>query len=181
MKISLAEEFDQGKMLLTVIPTQEYTATVNDLVQQLNGQFNRIMYISLNKLITPLKRQLQEQGIAMEKFSFVDGITKTAIPNPPDTPDVVFVPSPDDLTKLSIAVTKVLQNFDPDVLFFESLSTLLIYEDANVVNQFVHSLVNKVNAYGIRAVFTCLDGEKEQELIGALSLTLDRVVRQSKE
>lgn len=180
MEIDLQKELNEGRTLLAVIPTREYAATVNSLLKQLNKDYSRIMYISLNKLITPLRREMEAQGLQLDKFSFIDGITKTAIPNPPTIHNCTYIPSPDDLTKLGIATTKVLQTFDPDCLFFDSLSSLLIYEDPGVVNQFVHSLVNKVNAYGTRAVFTCLDGQKEEEVVRGLSLILDRVVGQTR-
>ncbi len=180
MEIDLKSDLKTNRLILTVIPTQEYAESVAGMVRDLNASYNRVIYVSLNKLINPLRRELQDRSVDLGKFFFVDGVTKTAIPNPPEMQNCIYVPSPDDMTKLSIAITKVLQTFDPDCLFFESLSTLLIYEDPMIVTQFVHSLINKVNAYGIRAVFTCLDGEKERELIRALALTMDKVIEPPK-
>ncbi|MBN1503418.1 hypothetical protein JW930_07805 [Candidatus Woesearchaeota archaeon] len=176
MDIDLKTEIQGKKTFLVVMQSRQYQDQILNLTLQMNSTFNRIAYISLNRLITPLRRQLEENKINVEKFFFIDGITKTAIPNPPSMNNTIFVPSPNDLTKLSIAVTKVLQTFDPDCIFFDSLSTLLIYEDMTIISQFVHSLINKINAYGIRAVLTCLEGDKEQQLIKDLSLILDKVI-----
>lgn len=144
---------------------------------QLNNNYSKIAYISLNKLITPLKRSMQDSGIDIHKIYFIDGITKTAIPNPPEDVNNIFLPAPNDLTKLGIAMTKVMQSYDPDVLIFDSLSTLLIYEDPNIVTQFVYSIINKVRAYGIKVVFTCLNGEKEKQLINNMSLIVDKIIQ----
>ncbi|MBN2053015.1 hypothetical protein JW756_05920 [Candidatus Woesearchaeota archaeon] len=178
MNASLNDALGSKKTFLIAVPTQKYPEVSLDLASTLDHKFSRIAYISLNKLITPLKRSLQGKGINMNKFFFIDGITKTAIPNPPEDPNSIFIPEPNDLTKLSIAITKTMQNFDPDCFFFDSLSTLMVYEDMNIIIQFVHSIVNKINAYGAKIVFTCLaEGEKEAQLIRDLSLILDMVIR----
>ncbi|MBN1156737.1 hypothetical protein JXA85_03915 [Candidatus Woesearchaeota archaeon] len=169
---------NKHKTFLVVIPSQKYNENTNELILSLTHNFNRVAYVSLNKLINPLKRTLQEKNVDMKKVFFIDGITKTAIPNPPEAENCVFVPSPDDLTKLSISITKVFQTFDPDCLFFDSLSTLLIYKDVNMITQFVHSLLSKVNAFGTMAVFTCLQGEKEEHMVKDLSLIIDKVIEE---
>lgn len=174
--INLAEELKKNKTVLVVIPTQEYGMVIMDIAKQTNNNFNRVAYVSMNKMITPLKRSFAENEIDLKKFFFIDAITKTAIPNPPAGPNVAFIPAPNDLTKLSIQLTKVLQTFDPDCIVFDSLSTLLIYESNTIISQFMHSLVNKINAFGIRAVFTCLKGDKEMQLIQELSMVIDKVI-----
>ncbi|MBN1793043.1 hypothetical protein JW826_05155 [Candidatus Woesearchaeota archaeon] len=175
-RVNLAEELKRNKSILIVIPTQEYSMAIMDLSLQLSNNYSRLAYISMNKMITPLKRSFEDNDIDVKKFFFIDAITKTAIPNPPSDPNVAFIPAPNDLTKLSIQITKVLQTFDPDCIIFDSLSTLLIYEDNTITSQFMHSLVNKINAFGIRAVFTCLNGDKEMQLVRDLSLVVDKVI-----
>ncbi len=176
MNVDLASELKDHKTILVVIPTQEYAETIMSLTAQLNANYSRISYISLNKLITPLRRSFEEKRIDLSKFYFVDGITKTAIANPPAIDNCVFIPAPNDLTKLSIQITKSLQTFDPDCMIFDSLSTLLIYEDNVIASQFIHALVNKISAFGVRMVFTCLKGDKEKQLARELALILDKVI-----
>jgi len=176
MNIDLSADMDK-KIILVVIPNVEYNTTILDLSLQLSNTYNKIAYISLNKLINPLKRSLQDKGVNLQKIYFIDGITKTAIPVPPEDVNGIFLPAPNDLTKMSIALTKTMQSYDPDVILFDSLSTMLIYEDPNVVTQFVYSIINKVHAYGIKVVFTCLDGEKEKQLINNMSLIVDKIIK----
>jgi archaellum biogenesis ATPase FlaH len=176
MIIDLKAQTQGKKTSLVAINATEYQETTLGLVKQLSDNHSRILYISLNTLMTPLRHQFEDHGIDLKKFYFIDGVTKTVIPSPPEFPNTIFVPSPDALTKLSIAVTTALQSFDPDIIYFESLSTLLIYEDVMAISQFVHLLVNKITAYGSRAIFTCLKGEKEQQLIKNLSLSLDKII-----
>ncbi|MFH0869546.1 MAG: hypothetical protein V1866_00635 [archaeon] len=176
MNVDINEEFKTNKTILIVIPIKEYSETMMNLNGQLNSSFNRITYVSLNKLITPLRRSFEENHLDLSKFYFVDAITKTAIPNPPEIINCAYVPAPNDLTKLSIQITKSLQTFDPDCIIFDSLSTLLIYEDNTITSQFVHALVNKANAFGVRIIFTCLKGDKEKQLAREMSLILDKVI-----
>jgi archaellum biogenesis ATPase FlaH len=177
MNVNLSADMVDKKVFLMVIPSVDYNDAILEISLQLSTNFSKVAYISLNKLINPLKRSLQEKGVDIQKLFFIDGITKTAIPVPPEDVNGIFLPAPNDLTKLSIALTKVMQSYDPDVILFDSLSTLLIYEDSSVITQFVYSIINKVHAYGIKVVFTCLDGEKERQLVNNMSLIVDKIIK----
>jgi archaellum biogenesis ATPase FlaH len=160
-----------------VFPVNEYSIQINDVVKVLSENFGKILYVSLNRLYNPLKRKIIQEGIDSSRFVFVDAVTKTAIAQPKEETDCIFVSSPDALTELSIAITKTIQTSYPDIIIFDSLSTLLIYENSQVTTQFIHSLINKMTAFGVKMVFTILEGEKEQPLINNLNMLLDKVIK----
>ena len=176
MTLNLNEILSENNITLAVIPPEKFVDKRLEILKQLDKNFNRIAYVSLNKIILPLRRELSNNDIDTNKLYFIDAVTKTAIPSPPKITNCIYVTSPNDLTKISISITKVMHNFDPDCFFFDSLSTLLIYENVTITSQFIHSFVNKINAFGTKCVLTCLEGEKEKQLIRNLSLLIDKVI-----
>lgn len=180
MKIDIIENLRTANTTCVVIPTKEYAETSLDLIRQLTQKYPKTLYVTLNKLYAPLKRKLVDGGVDISKIVFIDCVTKTAIANPVDTDECMYVSSPHAMTEISISITKMIQTHDPDCIFFDSISTLLIYEENMVVNQFIHSLTNKITAFGRRLVLTALDGEKERELIKQLGMIVERVIEPEK-
>ncbi|MBR9691052.1 hypothetical protein GOV08_05205 [Candidatus Woesearchaeota archaeon] len=169
----------KNRTISIIFPIKDYPILIDEVVKEISENFRKILFVSLNNLYNPLKRRLEKIGTDLRKFTFIDCVTKTAVPQPQEHDDCIYVSSPSALTEISIAITKTIQNTYPDIIIFDSLSTLLIYEDAMTSGQFVHSLTNKINAFGISAVFTILDAEKEQALIKDLNMILDKVIRVS--
>ena len=59
---------------------------------------------------------------------------------------------------------------------FDSLSTLLIYNKKETVSKFVHSVVNKIKASNITAVFTALEGDTQSALLKEIGMFVDEVI-----
>ncbi|MBR9675593.1 hypothetical protein GOV05_01140 [Candidatus Woesearchaeota archaeon] len=177
MVIKIKEELISARIATVVFPVQDYPVQINQLVSILGIHYMKVLYVSLNRLYNPLKRKLEDTGLDSSKFRFIDCVTRTAVAQPTEHEDCVYVSSPSALTEISIAITKVIQKDYPDVILFDSLSTLLIYHNTMNASQFVHSLINKINAFGINAVFTVLDGEKEQSLINDLAMFSDKTIK----
>lgn len=174
--IDIKQDLLKNKTVAVVFPVKDYPVMINELVKTMSTSYGKILYISLNRLYNPLKRKLVQDGIDASKFVFVDCVTKTAVAQPEEHDDCIYVSTPNALTELSIAITKSIQKSYPDIVLFDSLSTLLIYENSMIVSQFVHSTTSKLNAFGVNVVFTILDSDKEQPLIKDLNMLLDKVI-----
>ncbi|MFH2020292.1 MAG: hypothetical protein ABIJ34_02695 [archaeon] len=134
-------------------------------------------YVSLNRSYSTLKSKIEECGMSMNNFHIVDAVTKSVIPSPTLHENCIYTNSPKDLTRLSIATTKMLRAFGPQYVIFDSISTLLLYVPVDVAGQFLHAITNKVIAFGSRCILLSVEGENEQRLIKSLSMCIDKVVR----
>ena len=85
--------------------------------------------------------------------------------------------SPRALTKLSISIAEIFKTFKPQILLFDSLFTILIYEKENTVLKFVHSLSGRIRLSGCAAIFIAQKGQAESELIKDLNLFIDKVIK----
>lgn len=176
MTLEIESDLIKHKTVSLVFSVKNYSTAINEVVTSLSKNYTKILYVSLNRLYNPLKRKMQQDKIDTSKFIFIDCVTKTAVAQPEEHDDCTYVSAPNALTETSIAITKSVQKHYPDVVIFDSLSTLLIYENPMIVSQFVHSLTNKMNAFGVNLVFTILDGEKEKPLISDMSMFLEKVI-----
>lgn len=177
MTLDLKDDILKNSTITVVFPVTDYPLQINELVKLVGDNHIKVLYVSLNRLYNPLKRKMIQDGVDVSKFLFVDCATRTAVAQPQEHDDCIYVSSPDALTEISIAITKTIQQSYPDIVLFDSLSTLLIYETPNVATQFVHSLINKMNAFGIKILFTVLDGEKEKPLINDMNMLMDKVLK----
>jgi len=176
MPLDLKKEIGFNSAVTLVVPNEIYTNNILSVAQQLAASYSRICYVSLNKLYMPLTRNLQGNNVDLSRFHFIDGITKTAVQDPGIVPNCTFVSGPDKLTELGIAIQKTIAEKKSEVLLFDSLSTLLIYAQNQMVKQFVHSIAGQISATGCIALFTILEGTKENDLIKDLSLFVDNIV-----
>lgn len=176
MSLDLKKEIGFNSSVTLVIPNEVYIKTITDIAKQLSLNYSRILYVSLNKIYMPLVKALQANNVDISKFFFIDGITKTAIADPGDIPNCYFVSGPDKITELGIAIQKVVTLQKSEVLLFDSLSTLLVYKNVQIVKQFVHSIVGQVSASNCVVLTTCLEGNIENDLIKDLSMFVDNIV-----
>lgn len=175
MALNLKSEIDSNSSVTLVIPNELYTKNIREIAKQLGDSYSKICYVSLNKLYNALTKTMAGSNIDIKKFFFIDGITKTAISDPGNIPNCDFVSGPDKLTELGISIQKNVAAQKSEVLLFDSLSTLLVYKQVQIVKQFVHSIVGQVSAANCVAVFTCLEGNTENDLIKDLSMFVDNI------
>ncbi len=171
------KQLEENQVLLLVIPNEHYSSDILEITGNLSQTSKSICYVSLNRLYQPLIRKMQENNIDVRKFFIIDGITKTAIPNPPKTERCEYIPAPNALTDLNLAIAKTSCDFNIDTLIFDSLSTILIYERDDTITKFIHFLIIKLRSLDIKCVFTCLKGDTDTGVIKALSMFVDVVLR----
>lgn len=176
MAVNLQKEIGSNSTLALVIPNEAYVKSIADIAKQISDNYNKVCYISLNKIYQPLIKTLNASSVDISKFFFIDGITKTAIANPGKIPNCYFVSGPDKITELGIAIHKVVSLHKSNILLFDSLSTLLVYKNVQIVKQFVHSIVGQMGALNCIPIFTCLEGKVETDLVKDLSMFIDNII-----
>lgn len=175
-KLDLKKDIKKGQVIVLIIPNEQYTKKTAEIAKYLSLEYNAVCYVSLNKLFSSLSENLKASKVNLNKFLFVDGITKSASPNVEKQDNVIYVESAAALTELSLTITKVFDTGKFEILFFDSLSSLLVYNKSEIVGKFVHSTINKLKAKGITAVFTALEGDTNSNLLKECSMYCDNIV-----
>ncbi|MDO8634531.1 MAG: ATPase domain-containing protein [archaeon] len=170
----------ESKIMLLTIHGEDYTKNIHYLAEYMGGKYPRVLYVSLNELYSNLFVSLREAKVDVKKFYFIDAITSTAETNVQKKDNCVFVVSPNALVELSLAISSAIEEQKPRAVLFDSISTLLIYENPKTVVKFVHSLIGKIRAASIDAFFTALEGDAKTPAIEDLGMFVDEFMSMDK-
>jgi len=171
----LKKEIANQEMLLFLIPNQKYSERLRDVAGASAKLFERTCYVSLNKPYDTLASSFKNDNMDMRKITFIDCVTQGG-KNAPAGQKVVFVSSPSALTDMSIAINKVIDEDKAQSVIFDSLSTLLVYQEPSMVIKFSHSLISKLRAAKVKGILTCLQDDVKGELVKDLGMFVDKVV-----
>ncbi len=162
-------------IILVLVPNEKYSEKINDIAGIAASLSEKVCYVSANKPYTTLMKNFEKSKIDTSKFCFIDCVTKS----PSGTEaggKVVCVSSPKALTEMNIAMKKLLEANKPGITIFDSLSTLLIYEESSVVTRFVHSIISVFRSLGSKGVLMALKDDVKTEMTKDLSMFVDKVV-----
>jgi hypothetical protein len=170
-----SESFAKEKgIAIFVIPEKEYTSQLKGIISSTSSSYSRICYVSLNKPYSSVLDAIKKSGTDTKKFFFIDCTENQADEK---AGQVVNVSSPKALTEMSITIGKVLDLGKIEALIFDSLSTLLVYEEPSTVVKFTHSLISSLRGKKVSGFLMCLEGGKGAELVKDISMFADRVMR----
>ena len=93
--------------------------------------------------------------------------------------NAIFAGSPRALTSISLTATNAVNKLPKGkrVLFLDSVSTLLTYNQFGTVTKFSQFLINKMREWNISGVILSLEKETDQNLVGQLTQFVDRVIK----
>jgi KaiC/GvpD/RAD55 family RecA-like ATPase len=174
-KESAKKAIQENDITLILVPNDKYSEKINDIAEISAKLGEKVLYVSANKPYPTLIKNFEKSKIDTNKFFFIDCVTKNAAGSEAGG-RVTCVSSPKALTEMNIAMKKVLEANKPGITVFDSLSTLLIYEDSSVVTRFVHSIISVFRSVGSKGVLISLKDEVKNELIKDLSMFVDKVI-----
>ena len=141
------------------------------------------IYISVNKPYFSLTEIMQAQKIPTQNMYFIDCASGLMGKMPQELENTYILSGPTNLTELSITLSTVLSSDklkgkeSHTILFLDSISTFLIYNDANVVARFLHTIAGRVRTHNIRGVFFSLHDDITKGAIASTVQFHDKVVR----
>jgi hypothetical protein len=167
--MDIEKELSTNKAMLISMQSLSYSSTVIKITKALSGK--KVCFATLNKTYPAVEEWLNKSGCNTKNFFFIDAISRALKDVKGQDKKCSFVGTPSALTNLSITISKNLSNFDYFV--FDSISTLMIYNNASSVEKFISSLVNKIREEDVKSLFFALQGDKA---IGAMSMFFDKVL-----
>lgn len=172
--INLAKKIKNKEIHLILSDDKQYQK-INDIlfITLLKEQNFKCIYISLNNEYRILQKRLNNLGIDSTNIYFIDGVSKTT-GKLVKADNCTFLSSQHSLTELSLAITTAINTGQFDFLFFDSLSTLLIYNDLKTTEKFAHYMISKIRDNDLGSILISMKRDKEtQTLIPILSQFCD--------
>ncbi|QQG38706.1 MAG: hypothetical protein HYS32_03835 [Candidatus Woesearchaeota archaeon] len=185
MKIGVTEKFKENikdleeYIALVTVDSEYYQDTNLNLVKHLVEEQNIPgVYVTLNKPYKTVEKLFTKNGIDLRLIIFIDAVTRTAGSKVEKTDKCLFIGSPEKMSDISIAMDQAVKSLPgkDKFVFFDSLSTLLLYNNPITVARFIHFLTNKIRMWGVKGVVISLQKEKDKDLIDELSQFCDFVL-----
>ena len=147
---------EAGLNILLLGPSMSYAEQLAyAITKPLPGEYSIVL--STNERASEVLDFFKAAGCDKKFIGVIDAITKSSTPSIVDTPRMMFVSSPTDLTGIGIKFSNMIESifegsftdgdtglFPPPIRFcVNSISTLLMYRKLEVLYQFLHILTAK--------------------------------------
>jgi hypothetical protein len=170
-------------MVLVTCSPDEYVPTILAVLRNRITPDSIGVYISVNKPYFALEEVMESQKIPTENIYFLDCASGLMGKPPQEFERTYILSGPSNLTELSITLSKLLSSDAlkgkeaQTILFLDSVSTFLIYNDANTVARFLHTIAGRVRTHNIHGVFFSLHDDIEKGAIASTVQFHDKVIR----
>jgi len=132
------------------------------------------LYVTLNNSHCSTLKYLGSKNIDTKKIFFIDNVEDE---KGCGAKNCMFLGRNKSLTALSLAITEVVNENKIQSIFFDSVTTLLIYNNPETTERFIHFFVNKIKNAGILLVMVSVEDEKTKKIIPILSQLCDVVIK----
>jgi KaiC/GvpD/RAD55 family RecA-like ATPase len=179
--MGVVEKLDKGLsssnyVALATIDAKEYQATNIEIIRYLTiSQSTPGVYVTLNKPFETMRDLFVKKSINTDMVIFIDAVTKTSGGAIEKTDHCLFIGSPENLSDISLAMDQAVRAVPGKerFLFFDSLSTLLIYNKPSIVAKFIHFLSGKMRSWNVKGIIVSLERDSDKELLEELSQFCD--------
>ena len=140
-----------------------FLEVVYDYIRTGLGKKFPVIFVSTDTASEEVKKELVKNKIFYSKnMRFVDCYSQQAGNNLTNTSDTIRVSGPLALNEISIALaqieTELFNISEGHCIVFDSLSTLLMYSNAQMIGRFLQVLIAKIRQAGGSVVFTLEEG-----------------------
>jgi archaellum biogenesis ATPase FlaH len=162
---------------------EEYVDTIMSVLRNVVTSETVGVYISVNKPYFALTEEMEAQKIPTQNMYFLDCASGLMGKSPQEIEKTYILSGPTNLTELSITLSTLLSSDKlkgreaQTILFLDSISTFLIYNDANVVARFLHTTAGRVRTHHMRGVFFSLHDDITKGAIAGTVQFHDKVLR----
>ncbi len=162
-------------IVLQIINSERYFSGVTKILKELKDK--KIVYVTTNKPYKYILSAAKEVGISTKNLFVIDCISKPLREKTEaNQENCIFLDSPEGLTAISLAISESIKLLEGDrILLLDSLSTLLIYNDANTVAKFSNFVINKLRTYDVNAIIFALESDIDKDIIKQVEALADEV------
>ena len=135
-----------------------------------------VIYITTNKTYGAMAELFNAEHVDMGTIFFIDCISQQINRKAASAPNCVVLEGPKNVTQMGIAISKAMASVQGEkVLFLDSLSTMLIYNDPGVVGRFSNFIMNKARMAGVDGCIMALSTDMDKKVVGFAQAFADKV------
>ena len=161
-----------SEVVLHILDSRKYFSEVVKIVKK-NSKKN-LIYVTTNKPYYLISKRLKEKRVKSEERFFIDCISRR---QNKDVNNCAFVGGVGSLSTLSIAINSALLRIEGNkTLLLDSLSVLLIYNDARNVARFSNFILNRLRMLGVSTIILALDSDSNKDVLKQVESFADEVI-----
>ncbi len=151
-----------------------YRDSVSGLNKSLGERYDKICYVSIARPVTSVIKDLKAGDVDLKNHYFVDCVSKKRNLRE-ELRNTVYVESPSSLTKIHIGISKLMREHDTGLIFFDSISSLLIYNNGSDALGFLNNLMNEIRGTDTKGVYLIMRNDFESRLAKELEIFADEI------
>jgi hypothetical protein len=175
-RVSKAVAFNQS--VGVVLPSSNYSDLIQAFFEYIRSRpEDAWVYVTITKPYENIVKQFGELAES-KNIRFVDCISRAAGISKTD-PNCVYVESPSMLEKLGLEIINIFKTVDEKTnkyLILDSLSTLIIYNDQEIVTEFFYHLANRTRSRNIHIISLAIE-EEGMEKFNKLLYLNDKILK----
>ncbi len=169
-------DLDDQEPVYVSISSPDLRNFVNDTIEKVTDDDDLIVYIGSIKTSKKVKSMLEERGIDLNKVLFFDMATKVSGEAPDNVKNTVFF-DPEDINQVNMQLDDAVEAKPDDrdaMIIFDTISTLSIYNDEEVIIEFLANLSNKMNDWPLKSVLIGVEEEMDEKLEEAVDNSVEK-------
>jgi archaellum biogenesis ATPase FlaH len=175
-RVSKAVAFNQS--VGVVLPSSNYSDLIQAFFEYIRSRpEDAWVYVTITKPYENIVKQFGELAES-KNIRFVDCISRAAGISKTD-PNCVYVESPSMLEKLGLEIINIFKTVDEKTnkyLILDSLSTLIVYNDQEIVTEFFYHLANRTRSRNIHIISLAIE-EEGMEKFNKLLYLNDKILK----
>jgi archaellum biogenesis ATPase FlaH len=180
MAFDLLREIVKNKFLLFLMEEKEYVRKLEEIIKSVGKTKTKICYVCMSKPYADVSKELEDRGIDISNFFFIDVLT-SYYKEPEPAGNCVFVRNPNDFAAIRAAISRTISEKQCNVILFDTISTMLIYQETSSIVKFTHHLLSERGQENVKKLFIVLKHdtvpmEENQKLVKDLGMFADKTL-----
>lgn len=161
------------RILLVDVKPSKYSDVTRDIFSIMSKSGGYWIYVTINKPFSAIRDSFIRKKIDISGIFFIDMASSSGAKK---DANCLYLGDPHDLTSVSIAIDQAIGSMKGEkFIVFDSVNTLLNYNNESVVIRFMHSMTAKMRAEGARAVILSV-GSVNEKVSAQLTQFCDKCV-----
>ncbi len=179
--MELLKNTSEDKFLLVLLSEKQYEKKLDELVRSVGENHSKICYVCLSKPVEDVAGTLKRLGVGIEKFFFID-ILSSHYKSPLPLENCIFIKEGGNkLDLIKSAISKTIAEKKCSIVIFDTISSLLVYEQTHDILRFTHELTTEEKQQNINKVFIILKEngglqEYDESLVKDLKMFADESI-----
>lgn len=170
----------ENKFVLILLKNKNYVDQLHNIIKEVKKHHTKICYVCLSKPYTDVINNLKDEKIDHANFIFIDLLSSQHYKLKP-VKNCIFVPGPENLKELKKGIKKAVTKNKCEAILFDTISTLLIYQQTHSIIRFTHELMIDRSEGTVNKIYVVLKEkgiyrDESTKLINDLNLFADKTL-----